>query len=204
MIAALGFALVAAGLVLGPAGSASAASCEVGDPSAHEPSADNVVSEMLVIGCGQALGGPVEIAAYRVEDVLAEETRLCVQVHHPGIEVSGFASCPHGPPQNGEAIEYRHGGLLHPGDVTDAVADLTYRVKKVKTRFIGPGGSRSGDTVLARVHAGLAAKLGEPAPFGYVISFARGCAYDDVRMKALGRRDKVLGTADGGVPGCPN
>jgi hypothetical protein len=89
-------AALAAAVVLAAPGTASAdSSCEVGQPAAHEPPTDEpILSEVLVIGCGQALSEPVEIAAYETEDW------LCIQVHQGDIEGT-FSSCPHGRPPDG-------------------------------------------------------------------------------------------------------
>jgi hypothetical protein len=196
---AMGLGVIAAALLLAAPGSATAASCEVGQPSTHEPPGGGpILSDVLIIGCGQALGEPVEIAAYETEDW------LCVQVFHPDVEVSPFASCPHGRPHGGEAIDLMSAGLLDPPPgITYADTDLRFNVTKVKVRFRGEGGVRSGDTVLARVHAALAERLGQPSAFGYFISFVPGCAFDGVKARALNKRGDVAGTSKGGTPGCP-
>jgi hypothetical protein len=186
-------------MVLAVPGTASAgSSCEVGQPSEHEPASDDPVGNPLVIGCGEALGAPVEIAAYRTED----PDWLCVQIFSPAIEVSPFASCPHGRPEDGQVIDLTSAGVLHPGNVTDAVGDVRHNIAKVRVSFRGGGDPESGQTVLARVGPALAAKLGEPAAFGYFVSLVRGCDFAKVKSTALNRRGRVLGTSNGGTPGC--
>jgi hypothetical protein len=99
--------MLAVALLLTAPGTATAGACEVGQPSAHDPpSCDPITTEVLVIGCGEALGARVEIAAYRT------------------------------------------------------------------------------------------------VAFGYFVSFVRGCEFAKVKATTLNRRGRVVGTENGGTPGC--
>jgi hypothetical protein len=91
-----------------------------------------------------------------------------------------------------------------PPGITFAETDLSADVAKVKVRFRGKRRVRTGDTVVAQVNAQLAAQLHQPTAFGYFISFVRGCAFKQVRARALDEHGKLLGTSKGGTPGCPS